>query len=179
MSVIHFGLGFGEVSTEAACLATMSKDKALDSFRICIAPSSSRISPSEDVSVFKIMFSASTKAALFLASSAVNDMLSAYSFSAAANFAFLGATTLATLSYKSIAIIHWHKPFAALEALATILGSKSLLAALAAIVSVLISIIILREFSAKANSFGCKAFNSFCIIAIAAAAEANVSKPPM
>uniref|UniRef100_A0A1B0AIE2 Uncharacterized protein n=1 Tax=Glossina pallidipes TaxID=7398 RepID=A0A1B0AIE2_GLOPL len=35
-----------------------------------------------------------------------NVIVSAYSFSAAANFAFLGATTLATLSYKSMAIIH-------------------------------------------------------------------------
>lgn len=53
-------------------------------------------------------------------------MVAAYSLSAISSLAFLGATSLATTSYMSMAMIHLHRPSAAEEALATTLGLKSL-----------------------------------------------------
>ena len=48
-----------------------------------------------------------------------------YSASATLSAAFLGATTLATLSYESMAHTHLHSPSAALDALAALAGVKS------------------------------------------------------
>lgn len=47
-----------------------------------------------------------------------------YSFSACAKACFFGATTLATLSYLTIAMTHLHNPSAAVEAVFTLSGSK-------------------------------------------------------
>ena len=49
----------------------------------------------------------------------------ANSFSASASLIFLGATTLITRSYTSIALTHLHRPSHAFEAFFTIDGSKS------------------------------------------------------
>ena len=52
-------------------------------------------------------------------------MATANSPSAPFNFIFFGATTLATLSYLSIATTHLHRPSAAVDAVLILTGSNS------------------------------------------------------
>ena len=64
----------------------------------------------------------SLSSACLMLSAAMTEL---YVPSASASAAFLGATTLATLSYESMAHTHLHSPSAALEALAALAGVKS------------------------------------------------------